>query len=77
MDILSKTNKECNLEMSPEEQTAIKNALIGKLSDDYNDLENLLKNLTAEKETTTNHGTFKRLDGAISKVRIKMNKLKQ
>lgn len=63
--------------MSAEAKIAIKNALNGKLSDDYNDLEKLLENLTAEKATATNHGTFKRIDGAIDKVRIKMNKLKQ
>ena len=62
--------------MSPEEKLAIKNALNGKLSDDYEDLEKLFENLTAEKAATTNHGTFKRIDGAISKVRSKMNKLK-
>lgn len=65
------------MEISPEEKTAIKNALNGKSSDDYDDLEKLLQNLLAEKAATTNHGTFKRIDGAISKVRIKMNKLKQ
>jgi hypothetical protein len=64
------------MEMSEEDKLAIKNALNGKLSDDYNELEKLLENLTTEKATTTNHGTFKRIDGAMSKVRMKMNKLK-
>jgi len=63
--------------MSPEEKTEIQNALNGKFSDDYNELEKLLENLGAEKAATTNHGTFKRIDGAMSKVRSKMNKLKQ
>lgn len=64
------------MEMSPEAKTAIKNALNGVLSDDYNELETLLQNLAAEKAATTNHGTFKRIDGVISKVQSKMNRLK-
>jgi len=63
--------------MSPEEKLEMKNALNGKLSDDYNELEKLLVNLTAEKDATSNHGTYKRIDGAISKVQMKMNRLKQ
>jgi len=62
--------------MSPEEKIEMKNALNGKFSDDYNDLEKLLEILTSEKAAATNHGTFKRIDGAISKLRMKMNKLK-
>ena len=62
--------------MSPEAKQEMKNALNGKFSDDYNELEKLLETLTAEKATATNHGTFKRIDGAISKLRMKMNRLK-
>lgn len=65
------------MEMSDEEKLEMKNALDGKLSDDYNELEKLLENLTTAKDAATNHGTFKRIDGAMSKVRVKMSKLKQ
>ena len=63
------------MELSAEEKQAIKDAMNGKLSDDYNELEKLLENLSTEKEATTNHGTFKRLDTAMSKVRSKMSKI--
>ena len=62
--------------MTDQETLDIKNAINGKLSDNYDDLEIVLKNLTTEKETATSHGSFKRIDKAIEKVRMKMNRLK-
>lgn len=64
------------MEMSDQEKTDIKNAMDGKLSDNYADLEILLKNLTTEKEVATDHGRFKRIDKTIDKVRMRMNRLK-
>lgn len=62
--------------MTDQETLDMNNAIDGKLSDNYDDLEIVLKNLTTEKEATTNHGRFKRVDKAIEKVRMKMNRLK-
>ena len=62
--------------MTDQETLDMKNAINGKLSDNYDDLEIVLKNLTTEKEAATNHGSFKRVDKAIAQVRMKMNKLK-
>jgi len=65
------------MEMSPEDKLEMKNALDGKLSDDYKTLEKVLEHLTTAKEAASNHGTFKRIDGAMSKVRVKMSRLNQ
>jgi len=62
--------------MTDQETLDMDNAIDGKLSDNYDDLEIILKNLITEKEATTNHGRFKRVDKAVDQVRIKMNKLK-
>jgi len=62
--------------MSDQEKQDVNNAINGKLSDDYNDLEVVLNNLNAEKATVKDHGRYKRIDKAISKVRTKMNTLK-
>ena len=64
------------MEMSDQEKLDVKNAMDGKLSDDYNNLEIVLQNLTAEKSTAKDHGRYKRIDKAIGKVQMKMNALK-
>jgi len=64
------------MEMSDQEKIDMKNAINGKVSGNYDELEILLKNLTTEKEAATDHGRFKRIDKAIDKVRTKMYVLK-
>ncbi|PHR59600.1 MAG: hypothetical protein COA44_01270 [Arcobacter sp.] len=62
--------------MTDQENLDVKNAIDGKLSDTYDELEIVLKNLISEKEAAGDHGTFKRIDKTVDKVRIKMHRLK-
>lgn len=64
------------MELSDEAKLDVKNALNSKFPDNYDDLVILLENLKAEKEMATNHGKFKRIDNAMGKVQMKMNRLK-
>ncbi|HIC11925.1 MAG TPA: hypothetical protein EYO75_00840 [Sulfurimonas sp.] len=63
------------MEISEEAKLDMKNALNGKLSDNYDELKIVLENLTAKKAVTTDHGSFKQIDKAIGKVQLKMNRL--
>ena len=60
------------MEMSPQEQLDMKNAMNGKLSDNYDDLVKVLENLTIKKSTTTNHGTYKFIEKAMNKIHSKL-----
>ena len=64
------------MELSEQAKLDVKNALNGKFSDNYDDLEILLENLTAEKTKASDHGKFKRIDTAIGKLHNKMIRLK-
>ncbi|SFV51258.1 hypothetical protein MNB_SM-4-519 [hydrothermal vent metagenome] len=63
------------MELTDEAKLDMKNALNGKLSDNFNELKIVLENLTAKKAVTTDHGSFKQIDKAIGKVQLKMNRL--
>ena len=75
-NILLKNIRNLKMELSDQEKLDVKNALNGKFTDNYDDLEMLLENLTAEKTKASDHGKFKRIDNAIGKLRNKMNRLK-
>jgi len=64
------------MELSEQAKLDVKNALNGNFTDNYDDLEILLENLTAEKAKASGHGSFKRIDNAIEKLRTKMHRLK-
>ena len=64
------------MELTEEAKLDMKNALNGKLSDNYDDLKIVLENLTIKKAATTDHGSFKQIDKAIGKIQLKMNRLK-
>ncbi|NOR56012.1 MAG: hypothetical protein GQ531_07365 [Sulfurovum sp.] len=64
------------MELTDQAKLDVKNALNGKFTDNYDDLVILLENLTAEKTKASGHGSFKRIDNAIGKLRSKMNRLK-
>ncbi|MBL1243538.1 MAG: hypothetical protein COA39_003945 [Sulfurimonas sp.] len=64
------------MEISEEAKLDMKNALNGKLSDNYDDLKIVLENLSAKKAVTTDHGSFKQIDKAIGKIQLKMSKIK-
>ncbi|MDF1877041.1 hypothetical protein JHD47_04365 [Sulfurimonas sp. SAG-AH-194-L11] len=63
------------MELTEEAKLDMKNALNGKLSDNFDELKVLLENLSAKKAVTTDHGTFKQIDKAMGKVQVKMNRL--
>lgn len=65
------------MEISEEATLDMKNALNGKLSDNYDDLKIVLENLSAKKAVTTDHGSFKQIDKAIGKIQLKMNRLQE
>lgn len=64
------------MEMTPQEELTMKDALKGKLSDNYEDLEKVLANLTAKKENASDHGSYKFIEKAMNKVESKMRALK-
>lgn len=64
------------MEMTPQEELDMKNALKGKLTDNYDDLEKLLVNLTTKKSNTRDHGTFKFIEKAMTKIHSKMKVIK-
>ena len=63
------------MEISEEAKLDMKNALNGKLSDNYDDLKIVLDNLTIKKAGVTDHGSFKQIDKAIDKIKFRMKKL--
>lgn len=64
------------MEMSPQEELDMKNALKGKFSDNYDDLEKVMQNLTIKKSNTTDHGTYKFIEKAMNKIHSRMRDLK-
>jgi len=64
------------MEFSPQEELDMKEAMKGKLSDNYEELEKLLENLSIKKANTTAHGTYKFIEKAMHKVSSKMKTLK-
>lgn len=65
------------MEMTPQDELDMKNAMNGKLSDNYDDLVKVLENLTIKKANTTNHGTFKFVEKAMNKIHSKMRAIKE
>lgn len=64
------------MEMSEQEQLDMKNAMNGKLGDNYDELEKVLENLTIKKSNTTDHGTFKFIEKTMNKIQSKMRAIK-
>ncbi len=64
------------MEMTPQEELAMKDALKGKLSDNYEDLEKVLVHLANKKENASDHGSYKFIEKAMNKVESKMRALK-
>ncbi|QSZ42750.1 hypothetical protein GJV85_11705 [Sulfurimonas aquatica] len=64
------------MEISEEAKLDMKNALNGKLSDNYDELKIVQENLAIKKAEATSHGTYKQIDKAMDKITHKMNKLK-
>ncbi|HIC44150.1 MAG TPA: hypothetical protein EYO73_07625 [Sulfurimonas sp.] len=62
--------------MTEQETLDVKNAIDGKLSDTYEELEATLALLEIAKKAATDHGRFKRVDMAADKVKVKMSTLK-
>ncbi|MDQ7066717.1 MAG: hypothetical protein Q9M40_01235 [Sulfurimonas sp.] len=63
------------MEMSEQAQLDVKNAINGKISDNYDELKVVLENLSIKKAAATDHGSFKQIDKAMGKVQLKMNRL--
>lgn len=64
------------MELPPQEEQDMKDALKGKLSDNYEDLEKVLVNLTTKKENASDHGSYKFIEKTINKIHSKMRALK-
>lgn len=64
------------MELTAQEELDMKNAMNGKLSDDYDELEKVLHNLTVKKSNTTDHGSYKFIEKAMSKIHSKMRAIK-
>ena len=63
------------MELSEQAQLDVKNALNGKLSDNYDELKIVLENLSIRKAAATDHGSYKQVDKAMGKVQLKMNRI--
>ncbi|MDF1884188.1 hypothetical protein JHD49_09570 [Sulfurimonas sp. SAG-AH-194-C21] len=63
------------MELSEQAKLDMKNALNGKISDNFDELKIVLENLSAKKAVTTDHGSFKQIDKAMGKIQVKMNRL--
>lgn len=64
------------MEMSPQDELDMKNALKGKISDNYEELEKVLGNLAIKKSNTKDHGTYKFIEKAMNKIHFKMIAIK-
>ena len=62
--------------LTEQEELNMKNAMRGKLSDNYDDLEKVLENLSTKMKNTSDHGTYKFIEKAIQKIDSKMRTLK-
>jgi len=62
--------------MTDQEKKDVEHAIDGKFSGELSELETVLANLALAKEAATNHGRFKRIDIAMDKIRMKINRLK-
>ncbi|MDQ7045882.1 MAG: hypothetical protein Q9M32_08220 [Sulfurimonas sp.] len=64
------------MEISEEAKLDMKNALNGKFSDNYDDLQIVLDNLSIKKAAASDHGSFKQIDNAMGRIQSKMKKIK-
>lgn len=63
--------------LSEKVQLEVKDALNGKFPDTLEALEKLLENLDVQKKNAGGHGSMKRIDNIMSKVRARITRLKE